>query len=185
MKKFAIFFTLCLLTFSATAQSLDFGVKAGLNFSNITDASNLDTRTGFVAGVFLGIKFGDKIAVQGDLLYSQQGAEFDLGNFDLDYLNVPLVLKYYLSDRFNVHLGPQFGVLLNQETTIIGETIDDIATNNFDLSGVIGIGYDLPLGLRLEGRYSFGLSDVPNDVAKGLVEGKNSVATLSVGFAFL
>ena len=33
------------------AQGVDFGIKAGVNFANITDAS-IDNRTGFVAGIF-------------------------------------------------------------------------------------------------------------------------------------
>jgi hypothetical protein len=185
MKKLALLITLCLFGFSATAQGLDFGIKAGVNFSNITDATGLDNRTGFVAGVFIGGKFNDNLGIQADVLYSQQGAEFELGNFDLNYVNVPIVLKYYVSGGLNLQLGPQFGVLLDQETNVVSETIDDIATNDFDLSAVLGLGYDLPMGIRIDGRYSFGLSDVPDDPAKGLDKGKNSVITLSLGYSFL
>jgi hypothetical protein len=166
---------------NVTAQGLDLGVKAGVNFSNITDASGLSNRTGFVAGVFLGGKFNDNIGIQGELLYSQQGAEFELGDFDLDYVNVPILLKYYVKNGLNIQLGPQFGVIVNDEArTVVGEVIDDIATNDFDIAGVIGIGYDVPLGLRISGRYQFGLSDVPE-----MGEGKNSVVTLALGYSFL
>lgn len=185
MKKLALFFTLCFIATAASAQGLDFGVKAGVNFANITDATGLDNRTGFVAGVFIGGKLNDKIGIQADVLYSQQGAEFDLGNFDLNYVNVPIVLKYYLSDSFNLQLGPQFGVLLDQETNVVSETIDDIATNDFDLSGVVGLGFDFPMGIRIEGRYNFGLSDVPDEPSIDFDKGKNSVVTLSLGYSFL
>lgn len=181
MKKVLMVLFVFVSAAGVSAQGLDFGVKAGVNFSSITDASGLDNRTGFVAGVFLGGKIGDKLGIQADLLYSQQGAEFKLGEFDLDYVNVPIVAKYYLTDNFNFHLGPQFGVLVNDKAqTVVGETINDIATNNFDISAVFGLGFDLPMGIRLDGRYSLGLSDVSKDV-----DGKNNVITLAIGYSFL
>ncbi|MDT0554987.1 porin family protein [Patiriisocius hiemis] len=184
MKKL-ILITLALISTSTFfGQGLDLGIKAGVNFATITDASGLDNRTGFVGGVFVGGKFNDKIGLQADLLYSQQGAEFELGEFDLNYVNVPIVLKYYLTDIVNVQLGPQFGILIDDDTqTVVGETINDIATNDFDLSGVVGVGLDIPLGIRVEGRYNFGLSDVPDN--DGFDKGKNSVITLSLGYSFL
>jgi hypothetical protein len=60
--------------------------------------------------------------------------------------------------------------------------INDIAVNDFDVSAVVGLGYDVPLGLRLEARYNFGFSDVID--VEG-ASGKNSVVTLSVGYSFL
>lgn len=187
MKK-VILSIICMLFISAgiKAQGLDFGVKAGVNFANITDASNLSGRTGFVAGIFLGGKLNDNLGLQGELLYSQQGAEFELGNFNLDYVNVPVLIKYYVAQGLNIQAGPQFGVVVNDDVnaTILGEIIDDLGTNDFDISGVIGLGYDLPMGIRVSGRYNFGLSDVPDD-SRFATSGKNSVVTLAVGYSFL
>ena len=87
MKKVLILLTVTLCSTSFYAQDLDLGIKAGMNFSNITDATGLSNRTGFVFGAFAGAKLGDKIGIQGDLLYSQQGAEFDGGEIDLNYGN--------------------------------------------------------------------------------------------------
>ncbi len=184
MKKLLFLGMLTLGTLSMNAQGIDFGIKAGVNFANITDATGLDNRTGFVAGVFVGGKFNDNLGIQADLLYSQQGGEFSAGDFNLDYVNVPILIKYFVSQGFNIQAGPQFGVVVNDDTqTVVGETINDIATNNFDVAGVIGLGYDLPMGLRVDGRYSFGLSDVPDE--RDFDKGKNSVITLSVGYSFL
>lgn len=186
MKKLLIVMFTIGLSSQAFAQGIDFGIKAGVNFSSITDATGLDNRTGFVAGIFVGGKLGDKLGVQADLLYSQQGAEFSAGEFNLDYVNVPIVLKYFVTDVIHLHGGPQFGVLINDEVqTVVGETINDIATKNFDLSGVVGVGLDLPMGIRVDGRYNFGLSDVPDDPELEFTKGKNSVITLSVGYSFL
>ncbi len=181
MKKLIVLICVVLVSFTGIAQGVDFGVKAGVNFATLNDATGFSNRTGFVAGIFVGGKFNDNIGIQADLLYSQQGGEFNLGDFNTDYVNVPVVLKYYIAQGLHAQLGPQFGVIINDDTqTVVGETINDIATNNFDISGIVGLGYDLPMGIRLEGRYNFGFTDVPKDV-----KGKNSVITLSVGYSFL
>ena len=103
--------------------------------------------------------------------------------FDLTYVNLPIVLKYYLVSGLHIQLGPQFGVLID-------ESLSETLTNDYkeivesQISGIIGVGYDLPCGLRIDGRYNFGLTDISKSVAEN--EGiKNSVFTLAVGFAFL
>jgi hypothetical protein len=186
MKKLFIVTVFVLMASIGYGQGLDFGIKAGVNFSTLTDAAGLDNRTGFVGGIFVGGKLGDKLGIQADLLYSQQGAEFNAGNFDLNYINVPVVLKYFVTDKLHIHAGPQFGVLIDENAqTVLGTVINKIGTNDTDVSGVVGAGLDLPFGIRLDGRYNFGLTDVPDDQEKGLTKGKNSVITLSVGYSFL
>ncbi|MEZ4857639.1 MAG: porin family protein [Flavobacteriaceae bacterium] len=185
MKKVLILVVITLTTTTFFAQGVDLGLKAGVNFANLTDASNLEGRTGFVFGAFAGGKFGDKLGIQGDLLYSQQGAEFDGDKIDLNYVNVPVVLKYFLTDQIHIHAGPQFGFVVDDN---IANVFNDIAeSESFDLSGIVGIGVDLPMGIRLDGRYNFGLSDVisSNDTTTVESGGKNSVITLSVGYSFL
>ncbi len=179
MKKFILLVAVIgLITFTTNAQGLDLGIKAGVNFSNITDASELSNRTGFVVGAFVGGKLNDKLGIQGDLLYSQQGAEADPEKIDLNYVNIPVVVKYFLTEGLNIQAGPQFGFIVDDN---IKQVFNNIAeAESFDLTGVVGIGYDLPMGVRIDGRYNFGLTDV---IKEG--NGKNTVVTLSVGYSFL
>jgi len=178
MKKICIVFCLFIGSLSVTAQGIDFGIKAGVNFANISDASGLDNRTGFTGGIFAAINFNEKVGIQGDLLYSQQGAEFDSEKIDLNYVNVPVVIKYFLVQGLNIQAGPQFGFVVDDNVKEVFNNVAD--SESFDLSGVVGAGYDLPLGIRLAARYNFGLSDVIDGA-----DGKNSVVTLSVGYSFL
>ena len=125
MKKVLILLTVTLCSTSFYAQDLDLGIKAGMNFSNITDATGLSNRTGFVFGAFAGAKLGDKIGIQGDLLYSQQGAEFDGGEIDLNYVNVPVVLKYFLTESIHIHGGPQFGFVVDDNVKSVFQDIEE------------------------------------------------------------
>ena len=185
MKKLLILVAFTFTTSAIFAQGVDLGLKVGVNFANLTDASNLEGRTGFVFGAFAGGKLGDKLGIQADLLYSQQGAEFDGDKIDLNYVNVPVVLKYFLTDQIHVHAGPQFGFVVDDNITNVFNNIAE--AENFDLSGIIGVGVDLPMGIRLDGRYNFGLSDVISSDDKTVIAsgGKNSVVTLSLGYSFL
>ena len=47
-----------------------------------------------------------------------------------------------------------------------------------DVSGVVGLGLDLPLGFRVDGRYNFGLTELLPDV-------KNNVFSLSIGWTII
>ena len=185
MKNFTLLVFTLLLSTSSFSQGIDLGIKAGATFANLTDVTNASTKTGFVGGAFVTIKFSDKIAIQGDLLYSQQGVELDVDKINLDYINFPLVLKYYIIKRINIQAGPQFGTVINDSLGgFLGSNID---FNSFDVTGVVGIGVDLPLNFRITGRYGFGLSDISfsdNDFSID-TNSKNSVFSLTAGFSFL
>ena len=185
MKNFTLLVFALLLSTSSFSQGIDLGIKAGATFANLTDVTNASTKTGFVGGAFVTIKFSDKIAIQGDLLYSQQGVELDVDKINLDYINFPLVLKYYIIKRINIQAGPQFGTVINDSLGgFLGSNID---FNSFDVTGVVGIGVDLPLNFRITGRYGFGLSDISfsdNDFSID-TNSKNSVFSLTAGFSFL
>jgi len=185
MKNFTLLVFALLLSTSSFSQGIDLGIKAGATFANLTDVTDASTKTGFVGGAFVTIKFSDKIAIQGDLLYSQQGVELDVDKINLDYINLPIVLKYYIIKRINIQAGPQFGTVINDSLGgFLGSNID---FNSFDVTGVVGIGVDLPLNFRITGRYGFGLSDISfsdNDFSID-TNSKNSVFSLTAGFSFL
>lgn len=180
-KQLLIVFAVLFVTMSYAQMGLDVGIKAGATFANLTDVTDASTKTGFVGGAFVTIKFSDKIAIQGDLLYSQQGADFDSDKINLDYINFPIVFKYYIIKRLNIQAGPQFGTVVSDNFKT------NVDYNSFDVTGVVGIGLDLPLNLRVTGRYGFGLSDISFIGYYGTAEtnSKNSVFTLTAGFSFL
>lgn len=163
---------------TAFSQEIDLGVKAGANFAKISDVDNLSNKTGFQAGIFAGIKFTDKVGIQADLLYSQQGAKFEAEEFDLNYVNIPVVLKYYLIQGLNIQAGPQFGFIVDDNVKEVFKSIDEAEKS--DVSGIVGAGYDFPFGIRVDARYNFGLTDVFKEN-----KGKNSVASIAIGYSFL
>lgn len=194
MKRLFTFLFLTAIT-ATSAQGLDLGFKLGFNFANVSGIEDFNQRTGLSAGLFAGAKLGDKIGLQIDALYSQQGAEVGatysdiVQDFNLDYISIPVVVKYYLTDNLNIHAGPQMGILLNDQTGVVGQVFDNIEADTVDWLGTLGIGLDLPLGLRAEARYSFGLIRVNGSVnipsLPTIQEGRTRMTTLSIGYSWL
>jgi hypothetical protein len=194
MKRLFTLLTIIVMS-QVQAQGLDFGIKAGLNYANVSGIEDFNQRQGISAGLFAGARLGDKLGFQIDALYSQQGAEVDqsisqvISEFNLDYISIPIVLKYYLTENVNIHAGPQLGILLNEETSVFNQTISAVEANTADWLGTIGVGLDLPLGLRAEARYSFGLSRVNGSVSlpdfDDLSNSRTQMTTLSIGYSWL
>jgi hypothetical protein len=191
MKKFAViicFVAAVGITNKAAAQAqLALGIKGGLNFAKVNE-SGLDNKTGIHAGAFLLVK-ASKIGIQPEIIFSRQGfTEPDpLGKFktEIDYINIPIILKMYLAAGINLQVGPQFGFVSSakQEIPSVGGKTDmDIKefVKGTDLSLGLGLGWDLPFGLTIDGRYNLGLSKVNDD--NGGDDIKNQVIQISVGY---
>ena len=179
--------SLCLLiglSLSASAQiKFGLGLKAGLNFADIDISDGPDGRTGWHAGAFARLKF-TKFAIQAEILYSAQGND----ELDLDYINIPILAKFYVVGGLNVYLGPQFGFNVNSsQLELVDENENTVgfadAFDESDISGVIGAGFDLPFGLTIDARYNLGFSDLNNLEDFGFTESvKSRVFQVSVGY---
>lgn len=181
-------------------QQVKFGPKAGVNLANLSGMDDTDMKIGFHVGAVAEIKFNDKFSLQPELLYSAQGTKIDMSmdipmigklefesKTNLDYINIPIMAKYYFVEGFSVEAGPQFGFLVKAEgqAKYDGETeTEDIKDgfNSIDVGVGIGLAYDLPMGLFVNARYNLGLTDIVKDNPGDAV--KNNVIQIGVGFKF-
>ena len=179
MKKILLFTTFCFLSAIVFAQAkIELGIKAGANFAN-TDIDDSESITAFHGGAYGLVKLAN-IGIQPEILWSQQGAEFDgLGELDFSYVNIPVMLKFYLPLGLNLQAGPQFGVLLNAENQD-GDDLSDFYKSS-DLSAALGAGWDAPFGLQFSARYVLGLSDI-ND-SDGGDSVSNRTFQLAIGYS--
>lgn len=188
MKKI-ILSTVAILTFGfVNAQSnkdMYFGIKGGLNISSITNVNEVDASAlvGFHIGLFGEFMISDKFALQPEILYSTQGAQLDDGvikeDLKLDYINIPLMAKYYVTDSFSLELGPQIGFLVAADAD--GEDVKDLfETTDFGLN--FGAGYNVTENIVLGIRYNLGLTKLQKDLFPGDSESKNSVFSFSFGY---
>lgn len=164
-------------------QDVKVGVKLGMNVSSTLESqvNSLDPKTGFVLGVTSEFSLTEKISLQPELLFSQQGArESDGFTLDLNYITLPVMVKYYIADGFSVEAGPQFSFLVKDEI-LNGSQVTDVTAKSFDLMANLGLGYRFKNGLFFQTRYNLGLIDV--DISENL-NIKNGVFQMSLGYQF-
>ena len=116
----SILLVLILAPLFAKAQlGLGIGIKAGVNFSNVTKASEVlaDNRAGYMIGGYISPKAKKTLGYRSELILSRQGYDFktgtDTGNVDLDYLLLPQLITLNFSRYVQLHIGPQIAFLLN------------------------------------------------------------------------
>jgi hypothetical protein len=91
----------------AVGQDVAVGARLGLNLADVSSPDfglgGVDTRVAFVGGGFLNLSGEGPFSFQTELLFSQKGfsALAQGGNLDaaLDYLEIPLLLKYRIGPR--------------------------------------------------------------------------------------
>jgi opacity protein-like surface antigen len=207
MKKI-ILSAIAVMTFAfVNAQDVKYGVKGGVNISNFsgdTDGTDLKSRVGFNIGGFVEIKFSEKFALQPEILYSTQGTKFknvgaEVGgsfytgdiNFNLAYINIPVMFKYYGTKKFSIEAGPQIGFLTSAKSKTKLDGFN--RTNQIDVKDIfesidfglnLGAGYDFTENISVGARYNFGLANIAKTEAGDNTKLHNSVFSFSVGYKF-
>lgn len=188
MKKLAIILVLLLAT-SAFAQGLTFGVKGGINYATLSgdDVVDAEWKLGFAAGAVAAFDVMDMLVIQGEVLYSMKGAEYE-GDIstDLTYIEIPVLLKYTIPMEGmiapNLFIGPSIGIILSAEAA--DEDIKD-DTKSLDYGVVVGAGVDFDLGtgkVTVDARYNYGLTSIDDSGEEFDI--KNGGISAFVGYLF-
>ncbi|NRS90445.1 hypothetical protein HNQ02_003389 [Flavobacterium sp. 7E] len=161
------------------------GIKGGYNLAAVSFDG--DTKTGQRHGFHLGIYgesfISNSVAIQPELLYSQQGYEIKNGNNTftqkLNYINLPVMLKLYPAQNFFLEAGPQVGFAITHKEQYEGllSTTQEYEPNSFDWGVNFGTGIKTDSGITFGVRYHLGLGDLYDDN-----KAQNSVWQFSLGF---
>jgi hypothetical protein len=159
MKKSLLVAVIILVPFILSAQGIGFGIKAGANFANqdIKDIS-IKTATDFHLGGYLNLNLSDKFGITPEVLYNAYGSKWDNAKVDLDYVSIPVMLRYKPISLLSIEAGPQFGFLTKAKVEDLGDVKDQLKNNDFGLA--LGAGVHLPLGLNVGARYVLGFTNI-------------------------
>lgn len=141
MKK--VLFTLAAIcAFGVANAQAKYGVKAGFTSQTVKVSTGIGTVSGSASGFFIGgfadFAVSDKFHFQPEVLYSGVS-----GN---NTINVPLLGKYNVADKFNILFGPGLNYSL------------DALADEFSVSGDIGASYDINEQFLVDARYDIGLT---------------------------
>jgi len=203
MKKL-ILYAMLLSPCSLVAQ---IGIKAGVNFANVTNASDINSgsQTGFHGGIFLAPPSKGLISSRTELLFSRQGYDYhtntNTGNVNLDYIMLPQFMAFNITKFVQLQVGFQMAYLVSAKadsTTSSGESgaYGDIMElyNRFDyglgggvevhpVSGLlVGARFNVSFGDLYKDPSSYATGEVPSFIPK--VDVKNNVFQLFVGWRF-
>lgn len=197
MKKIllASFAATCLfLTSQAQEPGLNIGVKAGANMNKIDGQSFKDGFTfGYQAGLFAELNFSKRIGIQPEVLWTETKARtsdrfsgiYDgvgintISDVKLNYLTIPVLLNIRPANILTLQAGPQFGILVNKDESLLQNGKDAFKSGDFSMVG--GVQLNL-IKFRVYGRYAVGLSDI-NDI-DDRDSWKNQAIQVGVGYAF-
>jgi hypothetical protein len=174
---FLAFIAVTTFSFAAKAQGgFRLGIKGGANLNQVEGASLND---GFAFSYHLGgfaeIDFTKKFGIQPEVLWNQSKTTYGTGlsniyqpllnptsgnDITLNYLSIPILLRYNIGSMLSLNAGPQFGILLNKDKNLLQNGEQAFASGDFGM--VAGLQVNLKT-LRLYGRYNIGLKNI-NDI---------------------
>ena len=128
--------SLLLIIVSPAIVNAQLGIKAGLNFTNVTNVASVNNQSssGFNVGIFYTTPYTRVIGSKTELVFSRQGYNYETGSVtgkaNLDYIMLPTYMCINITKYFQIQLGMQFGYLMNAN-------VDSASKNNAGLPGSV------------------------------------------------
>jgi hypothetical protein len=197
---------------SNTGPKIGIGLKAGLNFANVTNASSINSshETGFHAGIVFAPPTKAIIGSTTELLFSRQGYNYATGNntgtVNLDYLMLQQLMDINITRFFQIQFGMHFAYLLNAKADSSQQVNTGNAEantlldyyNRFDYGFGAGVEVHPFMGLLIGARYNISLNNLykqPSSYSPGMtppsfipstsnINLKNNLVQLYVGYRF-
>ena len=170
MKKLFISSVVALSALMTNAQSTAFGIKGGLNVATVhvdNSSYNIDPRISAQVGALAHIHLSKEFALQPELTFSGQGYKVNgTGtnadqHYNLNYLNLPVLLQYMFNSGFRIETGPQLGALLNAKYKVgSSETDLNSSFKTLDFDWDFGLGYLTHSGFGVDARYNLGIAKI-------------------------
>jgi hypothetical protein len=213
MKKITAVLLLVAISLYATAQETQtivetkptakFGIKAGLNLSNlyVKDVKDENMKPGINLGVYAKVPITKFLSIQPELLYSMKGAQITYSNFlgtgkyrfNLNYLEIPVAVVINVASKLNINAGPYAAFLLSANVQDVDNNgkingATELNKENFESFdyGLFG-GAALDIGnITIGARYNYGLKNIGRSGLAGNLTGnsKNSVISFYIGLGF-
>jgi len=163
----------------ATAQKrFTFGPKIGVDYTHFWDNEvDASGQFNYQAGAFLEYRFTDKFSVAPEVVFAAQGAKKKQAietTYHTNYINVPVMLKWYVIKPLSIDFGPQLGIniyskgttkSIPQEAPMLKRIADGThdmkdLTKTVDFGVALGLTYNITDEVFVQGRYTMGMINV-------------------------
>ena len=195
MNKYFQIIVFVFLSSSLFSQTFGGGAIAGLSASQL-DGDNWGGyhKAGLTFGVYTYTKLNKFIDAQLEIRYVQKGSNSNSKEQEIfylskpNYIELPLFLKYRFLNNFTANIGLAAGYLQKstEDKDGVGDEPADPAFNQFEFSGLIGIGYKITDRIFFDVRFNYSILPVrshPGDQTYYLNAGQyNNVLTFTVHY---
>ena len=201
MKKIAVALMCMIMAVGAAMaqpeKAFTFGPKIGVDYThfwgkNVQHGGQIN----YQGGLFFEYVVADHFAIAPEVVFAAQGGKFNIemfGNkhdytYHTNYINVPVMFKYYVTPSLSIDLGPQVGFNIYSKYT---DELDDgvhqtktvtdhkNATKTVDVGVGLGLTYNIAKDVFVQGRYTMGMTK-----AFKVDEEKNGNAQIAIGYRF-
>ena len=195
MKKVFVLIAAAIVCMSASAQ-IQFGAKVGVDATNFWGKDiKHGMQLNYQAGLMMEYKFSPRFTIAPEVVFAAQGGEFKAVDFHLgdinvnnkvayhtNYINVPVMMKFYTSPRFSIDFGPQVGFNVYSKYTVEDFEAVDVKDGTKSVDFGLGLGgtYNLTDKAFVQARYTMGLTNV----YEGDADCKNGNIQLAFGMKF-
>lgn len=167
-------------------SQISWGAKGGLNITTLGEfESGNSPQLRMHAGLYYQQRIEQRFGLIAELHYSMQGARsanISRRYLGYNYLNLPLLIKFYNINDLYFEIGPQFGYLLfaNLYDDGFTQSITD-QVKRFDFTGLIGGGKATDFG-HYGARAGVGFTNTSRGSVGNAVVFRNIFLQLYVGF---
>ena len=206
MKKVFVLIASAIVCMSAMAQ-VQFGAKVGFDMTNFW-GSDVDhgMKPGYQVGLLMEYNFSPRFAFAPEVVFAAQGGKtkafavdikdyhFDVTSADIkynaNYINVPVMFKFYAAPEFSIDFGPQVGFnVYNKISSKWSDGKESLDIKDFTKPVDFGLGlgatYSLSDNAFVQARYTMGLTKVfKDDDVVDENNAKNSNVQIAFGMKF-
>ena len=175
MKKKLMTLLLVLLACLSASAQVKFGAKVGLDLTNFWGKEcGHHIVLNYQAGLLMECKFHPHFGISPEVVFAAQGGQekaddgSEMGGFirsdkhyHTNYINVPVMLKYYPTQDFSIDFGPQVGFNVYSKYTMGKHEATNYKdkTKAVDFGLGLGCTYDLDKNVFIQLRYTMGLTN--------------------------
>ena len=193
MKKLILLLLISIVfVYAGYSQVFGGGFLAGLSASQLEgDSWKGYNKAGLTFGVYTNVVLNQYVDAQLELRYVQKGSNSnsdDIAEFyvsKLNYIELPVFLKYSFLNDFTANIGVAFGYLQKGvEDFGLGEEKPYIPFEQYEFSGLIGVEYHIINRFYASARFNYSILPIrphPNEKTYYLDKGQyNNVLTFAV-----
>jgi len=170
--KLVVLAVISIFSTSSYAQLIKPGIKGGASINKLSGKSFKDEFSwGYHVGGFVEIKLLRKLSIQPEILFNQVNVDTSsqfssvyqfnkVGKVDLKYLSFPILVNIKPVKYLSIQAGPQFGILINKDKTLVENGKKAFDGGDFSMVGGLQLNFS---HLHVYGRYVIGLTNI-NDL---------------------